>query len=84
VEKTSAHKPLVVKMINYLNFPLVKVDHHGSMHSAPLDIYEIMTPKKALISRAPGRSPRWIKLDDDIDYLPTRQVSRFKYNAMPC
>ena len=50
MEKTSAHKPLVVKMINYLNCHLVKVDHHGSMHSAPLDIYEIMTPKKAVIS----------------------------------
>lgn len=37
-------------MINYLNCHLVKVDHHGSMHSAPLDIYEIMTPKKAVIS----------------------------------
>jgi beta-lactamase superfamily II metal-dependent hydrolase len=136
VKKTSAHKPLVVKMINYLNCHLVKVAHHGSMHSAPLDIYEIMTPKKAVISALqktsenktkgleremfphasaeialeesgaevlstqgsydflkgidgkrkksevatpgsivvvvpPGGSPRWIKLDDDIDYLPT-------------
>ncbi|NQT07774.1 hypothetical protein HQ586_01745 [Candidatus Bathyarchaeota archaeon] len=136
LERTKTHKPLVVKMVNYLDCNLVKVAHHGSMHSAPLDIYEIMSPKKAVISalqkssenksmklvrdmfphkstevileesgaevystqgsydflkgadgkrRAvvgaapgsivvvvpPGRSPRWVKLDDGIDELPS-------------
>jgi beta-lactamase superfamily II metal-dependent hydrolase len=50
LESTQKHKPLVKKMINYLNCSVVKVPHHGSMHSAPLDIYEILTPSKAVIS----------------------------------
>jgi len=50
VERASAHKPLVTKMINYLSGSLVKVAHHGSMHSTPLDVYEKMSPSKAIIS----------------------------------
>jgi len=46
----SEHKPLVTKMINYLNCSILKVSHHGSMHSAPLDVYEIMSPSLAVIS----------------------------------
>ena len=50
LETTDEHEPLVKKMVNYLECSVVKVAHHGSMHSAPLDIYEIMEPKKAIIS----------------------------------
>lgn len=50
LETTSDHKPLVRKIVNYLNCSAIKVAHHGSMHSAPLDIYEIMNPEKAIIS----------------------------------
>jgi len=50
VERTSAHKPLVKKMINYLSSAMVKVAHHGSMHSTPLDVYEKIRPKLAIIS----------------------------------
>lgn len=50
LQTTAAHKPLVKRMINYLKCSLVKVPHHGSMHSAPLDIYEIMEPDKAVVS----------------------------------
>lgn len=50
LEKTVSHQPLIRKIINYLECSVVKVAHHGSMHSAPLDIYEKMKPKKAIIS----------------------------------
>ena len=42
--------PLVKKMINYLACAVVKVAHHGSMHSTPLDVYERMTPQVAIVS----------------------------------
>jgi beta-lactamase superfamily II metal-dependent hydrolase len=48
--RTAEHRPLVTRMINLLNCELIKVPHHGSMHSAPLDIYERMTPAYAVIS----------------------------------
>ena len=49
-ERTSEHRPLVKHVVNYLACAVVKVAHHGSMHSAPLDIYEQMHPKLAVIS----------------------------------
>jgi beta-lactamase superfamily II metal-dependent hydrolase len=50
VERTSKHDPLVKKAVNLLNCAVVKVSHHGSMHSAPLDIYERMSPALAILS----------------------------------
>lgn len=50
LEKQDKHKPLVNKMINYLACHTIKVAHHGSMHSSPLDVYEKMSPKLAVIS----------------------------------
>jgi beta-lactamase superfamily II metal-dependent hydrolase len=50
LERTSEHNPLVKKMINYLGCSVVKVSHHGSMHSTPLDVYEKMGPELAIIS----------------------------------
>lgn len=50
LERTSEHDPLVKKMVNYLNCSVVKVAHHGSMHSTPLDVYEKMTPALAIVS----------------------------------
>lgn len=50
LEKHDKHKPLVNKMINYLACHTIKVAHHGSMHSSPLDIYERMSPNLAVIS----------------------------------
>jgi len=50
LEKQSKHKPLVNKIINYLACHTIKVAHHGSMHSSPLDVYEKMSPNLAVIS----------------------------------
>ena len=50
LERASAHKPLVKKMINYLSCAAIKVAHHGSMHSTPLDVYEKMAPEVAIVS----------------------------------
>jgi beta-lactamase superfamily II metal-dependent hydrolase len=50
LNRTSKHKPLVDKMINQLGCSVVKVAHHGSMHSTPLDVYEMLSPKTAIIS----------------------------------
>lgn len=51
LERTSENKPLVTKMINYLSCSVVKVAHHGSMHSASLDVYEKMVlPTMAVLS----------------------------------
>lgn len=58
IERTSTHKPLVRKMVNYLSSSLVKVAHHGSMHSTPLDVYEKMHPQKAIISTAQRQSTK--------------------------
>ncbi len=48
--RSSTNEPLVSKTVDLLNCGMVKVSHHGSMHSAPLDIYERMTPGLAVIS----------------------------------
>lgn len=50
VERTSKHDPLVKKVVNLLNCSVLKVSHHGSMHSAPLDVYERMSPSLAILS----------------------------------
>ncbi|MCP4268887.1 MAG: MBL fold metallo-hydrolase [Candidatus Brocadiaceae bacterium] len=50
LDRTSTHKPLVSKMINLLDCSVIKVAHHGSMHSSPLDVYEKLKPKIAVIS----------------------------------
>jgi len=50
LERTKSHEPLVKKMVNYLACSALKVAHHGSMHSAPIDVYERMMPEKAVIS----------------------------------
>lgn len=50
LERTSAHDPLVKRMINYLACAVIKVAHHGSMHSTPLDVYEKMAPELAIVS----------------------------------
>jgi hypothetical protein len=50
IERTSDHDPLVKRMVNYLACAVVKVAHHGSMHSASLDVCEKMSPKYAIIS----------------------------------
>lgn len=50
LDRTSNHKPLVSKMINLLSCSVIKVAHHGSMHSSPLDVYEKLKPETAVIS----------------------------------
>jgi beta-lactamase superfamily II metal-dependent hydrolase len=50
VERTSQHDPLVKKAVNLLNCAVLKVSHHGSMHSTPLDVYERMSPALAILS----------------------------------
>lgn len=50
LETADDHKPLVKKMVNYLACSVLKVAHHGSMHSAPLDVYEKMKPEIAIVS----------------------------------
>jgi beta-lactamase superfamily II metal-dependent hydrolase len=50
LERTSTHDPLVKKAVNLLNCSVIKVSHHGSMHSAPLDVYERMSPALAILS----------------------------------
>jgi hypothetical protein len=50
LERTDANEPLVKKMVSYLACSALKVAHHGSMHSAPLDVYEKMIPEIAVIS----------------------------------
>ncbi|TET47743.1 hypothetical protein E3J62_00670 [candidate division TA06 bacterium] len=57
-ERTSKHDPLVKRMVNYLSCAVVKVAHHGSMHSAPLDIYEKMKPELGVVSSKQRRSKR--------------------------
>lgn len=50
LERSKTHQPLVKKVINPLACRVIKVAHHGSMHSSPLDIYEKMNPNLAIIS----------------------------------
>lgn len=50
VDRESNSNALVKKMVDYLNASVIKVAHHGSMHSTPLDVYEKMTPSLAIIS----------------------------------
>ncbi|MFH1314555.1 MAG: hypothetical protein ABIJ00_15215 [Candidatus Eisenbacteria bacterium] len=50
LEKPDEHDPLVNKMTNYMSCSVLKVAHHGSMHSSPLDVYEKMHPNLAVIS----------------------------------
>ncbi|MFC1508251.1 ComEC/Rec2 family competence protein [Candidatus Omnitrophota bacterium] len=62
VERNSSHNPLVKKMINYLSASVIKVAHHGSMHSAPLDLYEKITPGLAIISTKQQKSSKKLVL----------------------
>lgn len=66
-ERTKKHDPLVKKMVNYLSCSVIKVSHHGSMHSAPLDVYEKMNPKLAIIST---------KQEESTKELATGEVTR--------
>lgn len=61
VERTSTHNPLVKKMVNYLSGVVVKVAHHGSMHSTPLDVYEKIGPRLAVISTEQKESSKRLK-----------------------
>ena len=57
-ERTSSHDPAIKKIVNYLSSAVVKVAHHGSMHSTCLDVYEKMHPKHAVISTKQERSTK--------------------------
>ena len=61
IERTSTHNPLVKKMVNYLSSSVIKVAHHGSMHSTPLDVYEKMLPSLAIISTKQEPSNKKLK-----------------------
>lgn len=51
LESTKNHKGVIArKVVNMLGCSVVKVSHHGSMHSTPLDAFERMSPKLAVIS----------------------------------
>lgn len=50
LERQPGHDPHVKRMVNYLACGVIKVAHHGSMHSSPLDVYEKMAPELAIIS----------------------------------
>jgi len=51
LEKTGEHEGAIkTKVINMLGCSVIKVSHHGSMHSIPLDIYERISPALAVIS----------------------------------
>lgn len=58
LERTDSNEPLVKKMVNYLACSALKVSHHGSMHSAPLDVYEKMIPETAVISTEQEQSTK--------------------------
>jgi len=60
LERTSEHDPLVKKMINHLACAVVKVAHHGSMHSTPLDVYEKIGPEVAIVSTKQAVSTKHI------------------------
>lgn len=50
IERTKENDPAITKMVNLLSCYVIKVAHHGSMHSTPLDVYEKMNPEVAIIS----------------------------------
>jgi len=60
LERTTEHEPLVKRMVNYLACSVVKVAHHGSMHSSPLDVYEKMAPELAIVSTEQEMSAKMI------------------------
>jgi beta-lactamase superfamily II metal-dependent hydrolase len=69
IERTSAHEPLAKKMVNLLNCWAIKVAHHGSMHSTPLDVYERMSPSLAIISTVQEKSTKtlpWMQLERNL------------------
>jgi len=60
LERTAEQDPLVKKMVSYLACAVVKVAHHGSMHSTPLDVYEIMGPELAIVSTKQKESTKTV------------------------
>ena len=77
-EKQSEHNPLVKKILNQLSCSVLKVAHHGSMHSAPLDVYEKMKPEHAIISTKQEFSEtaaRGIPLKRNLFPHPTSELS---------
>lgn len=62
IERTPKNEPLVKKMINFLSCSVLKVSHHGSMHSTPLDVYEKMKPENTIISTKQETSEKVTKI----------------------
>ena len=50
-----------VERSSYLSGAVVKVAHHGSMHSTPLDVYEKIGPRLAVISTKQEESSKRLK-----------------------
>ncbi len=57
---TDPQNPNVNKVVNFLSCAAIKVAHHGSMHSAPLDVYEKMSPQLAIVSTEQEESSRTV------------------------
>ena len=70
VERSSSHQPLVKKMVCYLSGAVVKVAHHGSMHSTPLDVYEKIGPRLAVISTKQEESRK------RLEHSPLAEIKR--------
>jgi competence protein ComEC len=49
-ETTRENEPLVKRILNMLSCSVLKVPHHGSMHSIPLEVLERMRPSLGVIS----------------------------------
>ncbi len=76
LERSSEHDPLVKKVVSYLSAAVIKVAHHGSMHSAPLDLYEKMHPELAIISTKQEQSTRTLRHGDVTrDLFPHRTAT---------
>ena len=77
-EKQSEYNPLVKKILNQLSCSVLKVAHHGSMHSTPLDVYEKIKPEHAIISTKQEFSEteaRGIPLKRNLFPHPTSELS---------
>lgn len=73
LEKTDENEPLVKKMVNLLKCDFLKVAHHGSMHSAPLEAYERMKPGLAVISNR--QKPSGTTPDGETRYLFPHRIT---------
>lgn len=74
VSESGLRPALPASIVNLLSCGFLKVSHHGSMHSGPLDVLERMAPKLAVISTRQEQSTKTVNEPGGTSHQLTRSM----------